>query len=180
MTCIVGVEYEGGVVLGADSFAGHEGVKCLTGVSKLLQLGPYGIGYTTSFRMGDLLRYSLELLPPTDDDVHRHLVKSVVPAVRDCLKAGGFAETDKGKEEGGIFLIAVRGQLFKIQADYAVLSLQHGYASCGAGLDVALGALASTELLLPNERVIVALEAAARHNPFVSGPFDTIDVKTAP
>jgi hypothetical protein len=173
MTCIVGIETPQGVMLGADSISGDTGSwTCWTAdVPKLFRLGQYVLGFTSSWRMGDLLRHQLRLAPPPATRVHRHMVVAVVPAIRACLKEGGFATTKDGAEVGGFFLIGTNGQLFQIGSDYQVNRSTHGYNAVGVGRDIALGALAATERGAPRRRLRLALEAAGKHCMGVRGPW---------
>ncbi|XVV11230.1 hypothetical protein ACQP2X_41330 [Actinoplanes sp. CA-131856] len=59
MTCIVGITDGTTVTIGGDS-AGSDGWHvAVRSDSKVFQVGPYLMGFTTSYRMGQLLRYSL-------------------------------------------------------------------------------------------------------------------------
>ena len=62
MTCIVGLVHEGVVYIGGDS-AGVAGLSLVVRADeKVLRNGDFLMGFTTSFRMGQLLRYKLD--PP--------------------------------------------------------------------------------------------------------------------
>ncbi len=57
MTCIVGIETDKGVVIGGDS-AGVSGLGLTVRADeKVFARGPFVMGFTSSFRMGQLLRY---------------------------------------------------------------------------------------------------------------------------
>jgi ATP-dependent protease HslVU (ClpYQ) peptidase subunit len=173
MTCIVGIETPDGVLLGADSIAADPATwtAATRAEAKLFRVGDYLFGFTTSFRMGDLLRYHLALPAAPKTRLHRHMVMGVVPAIRACLKEGGFATTKDGAEVGGEFLVGARGQLFHVSSDYQVGRSAHGYGAVGSGLQAALGALSATEEEEPRTRARKALEAAARHTLGVRGPW---------
>jgi hypothetical protein len=186
MTCIIGLEYPGGVILAGDSFAGGASdtgsVQDTTATPKVFRVGDYGFGFTSSFRMGDLLRYHLELPPigsMPEQCVHRHVVTTVIPAIRECLKVGGYAgNATGGQEQGGNFLLAVRGCVFEVQPEYSVMRFRNGYAVVGAGCYVAMGALAATSPKMDaKKRVKTAMLAAEKHCPFVKAPFSMLDIK---
>ncbi len=176
MTCILGLEHNGKVYMGADSSAvsGYDGFK--SRLKKVFRRGPFLIGYTTSFRMGQLLQYDLNLsgllIEPTDD--LEFMSTAFITAVRDCLKAGGYAKIDNGTEECGQFLVGFRGRLYSIGADFQVNSSHDGYMAIGAGFAYALGAL---EILLnwqhdqPERNVISALQASGHFSVGVSQPY---------
>ncbi len=172
MTCIVGIETPDGVLIGADSIAVAGWTANIRGAAepKLFRLREYIIGFTSSYRMGDLLRYHLTIASPPKTRLHRHMVVNVVPAIRACLKDGGFATTKDGAEVGGAFLVGVRGRVYLISQDYQVDRSTYGYNVTGM-TDQALGSLASTEGEEPRARIRKALEAAERHSIGVRRPW---------
>ena len=119
MTCIVGLVHEGVVYIGGDR-AGVAGLSLVVRADeKVFRNGDFLMGFTTSFRMGQLLRYKLD--PPRrhpDDRVAKYMVVDFINAVRECLKAGGWASKEKEIEQGGTFLVGYSGHLFTVQGDY--------------------------------------------------------------
>ena len=173
MTCIVGLVHEGVVYIGGDS-AGVGGMSLTVRADeKVFQNGEFLMGFTTSFRMGQLLRYSLK--PPRrhpDDEIHQYMVVDFVNAVRSCLKAGGYASKEDEVESGGTFLVGYAGHLFTVNSDYQVGIPEDGFAAVGSGQDIALGALFATQgQATPRDRVLTALRSAERFNAGVRGPF---------
>ena len=172
MTAIVGLVHNGSVYIGGDS-AGVAGMSLTVRAdAKVFRKKGYVFGFTSSFRMGQLLRYSLKL-PKPRRDLDAFMSTTFVDALRDCLKAGGWAAKDNEREDGGTFLVGVRGQLFAIYDDYQVAKAADGFAAVGCGHQVALGALFGTAGtgLSPRRRVARALKAAERFNSGVRGPF---------
>ena len=107
---------------------------------KVFQNGEFLMGFTTSFRMGQLLRYSLK--PPRrhpDDEINQFMVVTFTNAVRECLKAGGYASREDEVESAGTFLVGYQGRLFEIDSDYQVGIPDDGYAAVGSGQDIAKG-----------------------------------------
>jgi len=175
MTCIVGVVDNGRVVIGGDS-AGSDGWHIeIRADSKVFTVGPYAMGFTTSFRMGQLLRYQLKVGAPDTWDVDRFMSTTFVDAVRTCLKDGGWAKDDSGREVGGKFLVGVGGRLYTIDSDYQIGVSSCGYAAVGSGYLAALGALYATPDRPAAERVDVALLAAAHLTDSVRAPFMTVE-----
>lgn len=177
MTCIVGVETKRGAIIGGDSLAGDDWYSDVRAEPKVFRLRDYVFGFTTSFRMGDLLKHHLSLPTPPIRGVHKHLVTVAIPAIRECLKAGGFATTKDGAEVGGDFLIGVRGGVYHVASDYQVGRSAHGYAAIGCGGQIARGALYASAGMAPRRRVKVALEAAARHCMGVVGPWHIVETR---
>lgn len=174
MTCIVGIEHDGGVTIGADS-AGIAGLSVtIRADTKVFRNGEFVMGFTTSFRMGQLLRYSLVPPTPADWDIDRFMATEFVTAVRDCLREGGYSRIESGAESGGTFLVGIRGRLYRIDEDYQIGRSVDLYDACGCGEEFALGALHANGGLEPEDRVRGALEAAAHHSAGVAAPFHLV------
>jgi ATP-dependent protease HslVU (ClpYQ) peptidase subunit len=187
MTCIVGLEQDGKVYIGGDS-AGVSGTNlCVRADEKLFRNGPFIIGFTTSFRMGQLLRYKLcPPVHPEEMNVDEFMTTIFIDEVRRCLRNGGYARRKEEQESAGTFMIGYRGKLFVIESDYQVGRAVDGIGAVGSGAQVAIGALhaqtATTALncglcatsqcnLTAESKVRIALEAAERWNSAVRSPF---------
>lgn len=181
MTCIVGIAADGVVVMGGDS-AGVDtqslGLQ-LRVQPKVFRNGDFLIGYTTSFRMGQLLEHAFT--PPVrhvGQDVFAFMVADFVPAVRRCFEAGGWARAENGVNSGGVFLIGYAGRLFQIESDFQVGEALCGFQACGCGEALALGALHATRdgRLSLTERVARALYAAEAFSAGVREPFTVLEM----
>jgi ATP-dependent protease HslVU (ClpYQ) peptidase subunit len=174
MTCIVALKDGGRVFMGADS-AGVGGWSRQNRMDpKIYRVGAMLIGFTTSFRMGQLLGYSLSLPHHhADVAVEKYMATVFVNAVRQCLKDGGWAGKEKEQELGGTFIAAYRGRIFEVQSDYQVAEREEPFSAVGCGEDLALGALYASDALFdnPEERVRLALKAAAAFSAGVHPPF---------
>jgi ATP-dependent protease HslVU (ClpYQ) peptidase subunit len=174
MTCIVGVAENGIVYIGGDSAAADEnGTTMIRKDTKVFQRGQYVIGFTSSFRFGQLLRYEADLppLPDGEHDAFTHMVTKFMPAVQTAIEEGGYASKDKeGRLQGGIALVGLRGRLFYIDSDMHVGEPLGDYHAIGSGEQVALGSLFSTGGKPAAERVDIALRAAAEHKSTVRAP----------
>ena len=195
MTCIVAMADGQRVVMGGDS-AGVDGRDLyLRADAKVFLKGSYLIGFTTSFRMGQILRYETELpeLPSNLDseDMERFFVTDFIPAVRQSFEQHGFAKTarfsapdrpgmsEDGQVVGGTFLVGVAGQIFEIRGDYQLGRPVTAYSAVGAGAMVALGALRALEEvegLSLRDRVTRALETAEAYSAGVRGPFQIVEL----
>ncbi|GID32855.1 hypothetical protein [Paractinoplanes brasiliensis] len=176
MTCIVGITDGRTVTVGGDS-AGSDGWHvAVRSDSKVFQVGPYLMGFTTSYRMGQLLRYSLDVGEPDTWDVDRFMATTFIDAVRECLSRGGYARTTDGQEQGGQFLVGIHGRLYVVGDDYQIGHTISGYAAVGSGYLVALGSLHSTakSALDSHARAVMALEAAAELTEGVRPPFTVV------
>lgn len=176
MTCIVGIADEKGVWIGGDSASCRGYETRPTQLSKVFKVTTtaretFLIGYTSSFRMGQLLQYRLDLTTPCNGDPLRYLVTTFIEGVRSLFKDAGYATVNNSQESGGSFLMGFRGQLYKVDDDYQVNHMVDGYDATGCGEDYALGALAALEKLKPEERLRKALEIAAHFSGKVCAPF---------
>lgn len=181
MTCIVGLVEGDTVWIGGDSAAVGGYDLTVRTDEKVFRNGPMLFGFTSSFRMGQLLRYAL-IIPERHPkvDLNKYMVTTFNDAVRECLKTNGFATKDKEREEGGTFLVGFAGKLYTIYGDYQVGIALDGYDAIGCGDQVARGALYAGPFttLSGRARVELALQAAERFSAGVRGPFD-IDSVTA-
>lgn len=174
MTCVVALRHENKIYVGCDS-AGVGGYSRSNRLDpKIYRVSEMLIGFTTSFRMGQLLGYSLT--PPrhhSDVAVENYMATAFINAVRDCLKAGGWAEKEKEQERGGNFLVAFKGRIFEVQSDYQVAENAEPYNAVGCGVDLALGSFHTSHRWSqsPKERIELALEAAAAFSAGVYPPF---------
>lgn len=171
MTCIVGVTLNNKVYIGGDS-AGVGGYDLVHRKDeKVFKNGDFLFGFTSSFRMGQLLRYSFSPPPMKENqDLYAYMVTDFIDAVRYCMKNGGYMRKEDGAEEGGHFLVGHKGRLFHIEGDFQVGESVESYASVGCGSSYAMGSMFSTEGMDPQERINIALKAAERFSAGVCGP----------
>lgn len=178
MTCIVGLVEGDTVWIGGDSagVAGYE--LTVRSDQKVFRNGPMLFGFTSSFRMGQLLRYRLQV-PEHDScvDVDKWMATTFIDAVRTCLRDHGFAKKNQEQESGGTFLVAYRGRLFNIADDYQVGVPLDGFDAVGCGGEVARGALFACSRLSGRKRIALALQAAERFSAGVRGPFHIVALK---
>lgn len=181
MTAVVGLVHGGRVHLGADSAGVAGWSMTVRADEKVFRNGPFVMGFTTSFRMGQLLRYAFEAPLPTGD-LARFMATGFIDGVRECLKTGGWATKSSEQESGGNFLVGVGGRLFEIGSDYQVGEPADGIAAVGCGFEIALGSLyTSGQGGWPvKRRIRVALETAERFSAGVRGPYAFISTKATP
>lgn len=177
MTCIVGVVGDGIVYLGADSLgSGHVKKRVLSTPKVFRVKGTTDtlIGYTSSFRMGQILMYTEDLLDEAQlaDGGVEYLVTQFIPKLKAVFLAAGYGSVDGHEHCGGEFLLASRGRLFKVEHNYHVIE-SFNYDACGEGEDHALGSLFSTSALgVTGEiRVELALKSAGEFVVSVGGPY---------
>ncbi len=177
MTCIVGLIENNKIYIGADSL-GSADYNCTTRKdSKVFVKNDFIIGYTSSFRMGQLIRYNFTPSKIYDDqDVFEYMVINFISDLRMCLKNGGYTKIESNKETGGIFIVGYKNRLFSIHSDFQVGESMHSFESVGCGYALALGSLYTTQgnpykKDNAKKRIITALEAAQEFSNGVRQPF---------
>lgn len=174
MTCIIGYACpkENKVFIGGDS-AGVAGYSIqIRSDEKVFKNGPFIMGFTSSFRMGQLLRY--DFTPPehpAEMDDMKFMVSVFIPAVKKCFKDGGFLKVKDSQDAGGSFLVGYKGKLYEVDDDYQVGRLADNIAAVGCGSEIAKGAMYGLEHLYPKERIKKALDITVHLNAGVRPPF---------
>lgn len=181
MTCIVGLidTRDSSLWFAADS-AGSNGLTVTPMATPKLfirdaaTLGGIIFGYTTSFRMGQILQYHLDIPKYesgyTASDIDRYICSPFIEAVRKCFKRFGYATISDSQESGGQFLVGLHGHIYEIGNYYGVTRSRDAFAAIGSGYQLALGSLASTPSLSPPLRVRMAIDVAATYSPNVGPP----------
>lgn len=176
MTCIVGIEHEGKVYLGGDSAAADTNFEIQDRLDeKVFVNGDFVMGFTTSFRMGQILRYAFtppEHMPSKDD--MSYMVVDFIDGIRSSFKEKGYIGREEGTtaESGGTFLVGYKNSLYYIEDDFQVARLGDGFSAVGCGAKIALGSLYSTQDMIdPIARLELALKAAAHFSAGVRAPF---------
>lgn len=177
MTCIVGLverdpKLGRRVWMGADSVAstGHD---LQLVAPKVFETHYFLIGYTTSFRMGQILQFrELPELPPTAH-LYPFMVTEFVPAVVKLFEADGYLKKEHDQKSGGQFLVGVRGELFQINSDFSVLQrVDFDFNAVGSGEGYALGALhAIRNTDNPKRKILAALDAAQSLGVYARKPY---------
>lgn len=172
MTAILGVEANGHVYMGGDSMAGNGWERGITTLRKVFRTGEFLIGYTSSFRMGQILQHHLIVRPQEKGEPdERYMVVGFIEAVRDVLKAKGYTEISDNREKGGQFLVGYRSGLYMVDGDFQINRYSTGISACGSGRDFSLGAALAMSGLKPRKRILRALEITAQLSPVVCPPF---------
>lgn len=174
MTCIVGFIENENVWIGGDSL-GSGGLSCSTrSDEKVFLNGEMVFGFTSSYRMGQVLRYKLN--PPEQSQYksdYEYMVTDFMDSVGNVLADANFATIENNVITIGSFLVGYNGKLYHIEDDLQVAISNKKYNACGAGEDIALGALYALNNIdmSPRERITKALEAATEYCAAVRGPY---------
>jgi hypothetical protein len=184
MTCIVAIAQNGTVYMGSDHAASDDksGWIIARKEPKCFKVGQYGVAFTDSFRMGQILQYNWT--PPkyvptkTNSGLDKFMRTKFIDSVIDAFRANGYGVIVPGQEnEGGIFIVGVEGRIFTIDEDFHVGEAVVNYMAEGSGAFFAMGALHATKKQKnPKMRIKAALEAASEFSMSVAPPFTYIQV----
>lgn len=180
MTCILAYVDDKNIVhMVGDSAGTDVGQHTRVDLSskKIFKHGNMLMGYTTSFRMGQLLENCLEV-PERKEGLsdYQFLVKQFVPALRKLYTDEGYMlSTEK---RGGTFIIGWNGELYEIEDDFAVLHHSDKSVACGSGTPYAKAAFEAllkhgvVEKIGIREAMESVLTITSTYNVTVSGRLD--------
>jgi ATP-dependent protease HslVU (ClpYQ) peptidase subunit len=167
MTCIVAlVDETGEGYIACDSLGSNGTTKNVYRTKKIFRRGGFLFGFTSSYRMGQILQYSLSL--PTrkvGQDLTEYLHTDFVLAVRNAFDEGGH-------EGGGEFIFVTEGRIFTMQSNFSILEALDAFESVGSGEDYAratMSTMSAFGLGDPETILTVAIETAANYVSGVGG-----------
>jgi ATP-dependent protease HslVU (ClpYQ) peptidase subunit len=172
MTCIIGLEADGKVYMGCDSASISGYSQNRTRLKKVFRVQNFLIGYTSSFRMGQILEHhlSVDFQPKSKTDME-YMVCNFAEGVREVLKEFGYARIENNEEEIGTFLVGYKNKLYCIHNNLQVNSNSLGVDSVGAGYEVAMGAMLAMPNEEPRKRIKKALQITEELSTVVCKPF---------
>jgi ATP-dependent protease HslVU (ClpYQ) peptidase subunit len=180
MTCIVALKHGDKIFMGADSAAFKDDEVIDRADKKVFRLGEFLIGFSGSFRVGQIVQWGFN--PPkynSDRSIMHYMVCDFVDQLRNTLDCrGALLKDDKGDNFDADLVVAFRGNIFTIEADFNVSLKVGDYTSSGSGTPYALGALYILKDLnmSPEEKVRAALLASSNYCPSVREPFNILSV----
>lgn len=179
MTCIVALKHNGVVYIGGDSLGSNGHLKVVRNDMKVFKPNKHTVsGFTTSYRMGQLLMYNPTLFEDIND--MKDMVTEFIPRIQELFDDNGYSKTyGNGEKEGGVFLVGIKDELYKVDSDFQIAMTSHNFDACGCGEEFALGSLFTTEDsdLTPEDRILSALVSAETFSTGVQRPFYIINTK---
>lgn len=157
MTTILGVQYDDGFVMVADSqVTDNERPFFHPDVKKIVQVGEYTIGGAGTSALVDVVQSEITLPKSSEIDkigFYKFLVGRISPAIRRLHEDSGYTPKES---EGFEFIIGVRNQLFYMAGDYSIIRSNNGIYAIGTGAAYAVGAVAAGAS--PKQAVNIAIE----------------------
>lgn len=181
MTCIVGfIDNDKTVYIGGDSAgsAGHYMTKRKD--PKVFVRHPFIFGFTTSFRMGQILMCGdLKIRQQKKDEVdYEYMVNAFIPSIIKLFRENNWERKSKdGEVEGGTFLVGYKDKLYSIENDFQVAENLNNYDCVGCGADIAKGAMfamSKDDTINAETRIKTALEAASEFSSWCASPFNIV------
>jgi hypothetical protein len=182
MTCIIGIidKENNCVFVGGDSAGTSDTNITPRKDTKVFKVDDFIFGCTESFRMIQLLRFSLSLPKVYDTDIYEYMCTKFISSVRECFREGGFLQAYLDVDEkGGTFIVGYKNRLFTVYDDFQVEESLRDFASAGSGSEYALGAMQALRGKDgPKDSIIEeALEITAEFCTSVTGPFNILNTK---
>jgi ATP-dependent protease HslVU (ClpYQ) peptidase subunit len=181
MTCIVALKVPNVCVwVGGDSGAFKEDEISQRSCEKVFYNGDFLIGFSGSFRVGQLIKYSFSPPPIKDpENIMRYFVVDFIDSLKECLRSKGNLKTNESGEECHEcdIIVAYKDKVVSIESDFNVGDHLDNYISIGSGALYALGALSAIEEidnLTPEQKILKSLFASEKHSPSVVQPFTVL------
>lgn len=181
MTCLIGVEHDGVVYMGADSIRLNGWSKDIIAEQKIYKCDGLIFAFGGNPRMSQIIKYltPLKLLPQSSGvDDEAYLVLHVIEPIRKALKEYGYTSTENGQEQGASFLVGFNGKVWAVDNSFQVCRSARKMCAMGVGDDHVMGALYATlsQFETWTETAIIeaikhALATAEALNSGVAGPF---------
>lgn len=187
MTAIIGVEDRGIAYVGADSSSvvGDQAVLVMRS-PKVFRNGEYVIGFSYTFRFGNILQYLWS--PPTPPErieqspelFERFMVRELGPSIRAAVDEGHSLIEKEGGYEVGLAIIGVRGRIWHYERDQGILCYADGVATTGSGYNLLTASYRTIQIVKPKmptqDKVLTALHVTADSMAGgVRGPFRVLD-----
>lgn len=173
MTCIVGVQHEGQVWLGGDSFVYYDESCVISKVPKVWSAGGMVFGGAGDGAADNALFTWQPPRWPGKGNPLSWARRILCPSLEEALGTlRKWPEVD--------MLMGIGGMLLTVDSDLFLAQPADGYTAIGAGREPALGVLYGTDdtafaLVSPRPRIVKALEAAERFTTKVRRPWRVVN-----
>lgn len=133
MTCICGMVRDGHVYMAGDLMGSNGFTGKVYPDSKVFINGDFIIGYTSSFRMGQILEWNW--VPPLREEGitdRQYMQFNVIESLRETFAIFGYGVKEGLESLGGNFLIGYKDSLYEMQENFSLLRIED-YAAVGSG-----------------------------------------------
>ena len=186
MTTIAAIEGNGWVVIGADSQSSDDdGFVAMMPDSKIFKNKSLVFAGAGSIRGINIIQHEFVAPAVTERDLDKYMTKTLVPAMRKVFQENGYEFQKDGSpvENENIWLVIVKGCLYRINEDYSWERTIDGFYVAGSGEKIALGAMAALGNTIDTAQkakkiVTKALQIASRYDSGTGGRL-TVYVFTA-
>ena len=180
MTCIVGYLTDtGDIYMGSDSIGVADTAWVILKDPKIFIKDSMIFGFASSLRFGQILKYSFTVPGrPESLSTNEYICNMVMIELSKTFEKTEFKKEEK-EQEDWCFLLGYDGKLFTIQSNLQIIEDCKNYATIGCGGDYAKGALyalENTKDITPEERIVVALEAATEFS-MVKPPYHILKLE---
>ena len=183
MTCIIGFAEGGNVWIGGDSAGTNVYFNQRIRVDeKVFLKGDMIFGFTSSFRMGQILRYHFSIPSlKVGQDIDSYLHTTFLDALIESLSDNHYTTEKDNVVRGGNFLFGYKGKLYEIEPNFQISETIDKFDAVGCGDDLAMGAMYTIEKLAsklsPELKIKIGLSAACKFSAGVAPPFKILCLK---
>jgi len=167
MTCIIAYKENGKSYIAGDRMGSNGWTKIRSNTPKIFKKDSFLFGYTSTFRMGQILEHEL-IIPKrkVDQTLENYVYTDLIYKIRTCFKDNGYGckPTDAVSEKAGNFIFILEGRIFEVQNDFSVLEHEE-FCSIGSGeahAHAALEVLKSLKRYSPKEKLKKAMSIVAK------------------
>jgi ATP-dependent protease HslVU (ClpYQ) peptidase subunit len=182
MTAIVAYTNGSKVWIAGDHFVGNDSKKDLCKTSKVYKIGNLGVGFCGYHRQGLILESVLKNVDPKIFS-DKWILFTLPDLLFDTMQTKGALINEEGQFTLGdsCYILAFNGLIYYLESDFGVWKTKKNVAAIGTGQEYALGALSALGdkniKKYPKKCLIKALKIAAMWSPWVTPPFNTIEIE---
>jgi ATP-dependent protease HslVU (ClpYQ) peptidase subunit len=178
MTTLAAIQGDGWAVIGGDSQSSDEsGFAINIPTGKIFRNGEIILAGAGQVRGINLLEHVWVAPPIKIDNIDKYVTSILIPSIRKCFDAADYEYKQDGAsvENDNIWLICVRGNIYRIDEDYSWERTDSNIYVAGSGERFALGALESLKagdadsITKAKNYIRVALKIASKYDAFTGG-----------
>ena len=177
MTCIATWIEDGNVYMAADSASSYKSSIKPRKDPKMFLRDNMLFGFTTSYRMGQILMHKLVIPKQHSAQTAFHFMcTDFIDEVKTTLKNNDWIEYDGSKVRVAPFIVGYKGAVYHIYGDMQVEIPKFNFDAIGCAEELALAALYATrnKIWSPELRLMTALETAEMFCTDVRRPFEIL------